>query len=376
VVDSGGVPVTAFNVPALSFDTPLNQYSLTAQLAVPISDYVLRISHNYASASHAESAKRIDLEAETLQVAADAKVGLFNWIRAKGQVVVAREALARDKAHAEDAKRIFQVGYASKADVLGLEAQVAQSEQLVVAAEAFEAVTDEQLRLVLQAPPGKELRIGVDVLHSGTSVPPETLAALQDEALKRRLEIRALDETIYSLKRVESIARAGYFPRVDGFASVTYANPNQRYFLSDDQWNASWQAGVSLTWTLNDTFTALSTVSEAKARMEAIEEQKATLLQGLRLEVANAHAELKKAAATIDAAERGLAAAEEALRVRRELFRNGKATSVDLIDAQTAVTRARLQRINAHVGLLVARTRLEHATGRDTPTTRAADASR
>ena len=73
----------------------------------------------------------------------------------------------------------------------------------------------------------------------------------------------------------------------------------------------------------------------------------------------------QKAAASIEAAERGLASAEEALRVRRELFRNGKATSVDLVDAETAVTRARLQRIDAHVGLLVAQTRLDHATGRD-----------
>src|SRR5262249_12282891 len=153
---------------------------------------------------HAESAKKIELEAESLQVAADAKLGLYNWIRAKGQAVVAREALEKDKAHLEDAKRIFQVGYASKADVLGLEAQVALSEQLVVAAEAFEAVADEQLRILLQTPPGKDLRIGVDVLHSAATAPPETLATLQDEALKRRLEIRALDETIYSLKSVES----------------------------------------------------------------------------------------------------------------------------------------------------------------------------
>jgi outer membrane protein TolC len=53
--------------------------------------------------------------------------------------------------------------------------------------------------------------------------------------------------------------------------------------------------------------------------------------------------------------------------VRNELFRNGRATSVDLIDAEAEVTRAQLSRLNARIGLLVARVRLDHATGRDVP---------
>jgi outer membrane protein len=83
---------------------------------------------------------------------------------------------------------------------------------------------------------------------------------------------------------------------------------------------------------------------------------------------------VKKSLASIDAADRGIVASAESLRVRRELFRVGQANAVDLIDAETELTRAQLNKLNAHVGLLVARTRLEHAIGHGTRSTASAGA--
>ncbi|TKD10496.1 TolC family protein [Polyangium fumosum] len=365
VTDIAGTAITAVQAPAFSFPVLLNSYSLTASISVPISDYVLRISQGYASASHAESAKKLEVEAEGLTVAADAKVAFYNWVRAKGSAVVATEAVAQAEAHLKDAQLTFSAGLISKADVLRLEAQVAAAQQVEADGNALASLAEEQIRVALALPSGKPLTIGVDVLHA--SVEPSTvqLAALQDEALARRLEIRALDETEHSLKKQVSLARAGYFPRIDGFAEGQYQNPNQRVFPQTDEFRFTWNAGVRLSWTINDTLTAIPTVTEAKSRVEQIAAQKEQLLQGLKLEVASAHAELKRAEANIDAADRGLAAAEEGLRVQNELFRAGRATGVALVDAEAEVTRARLRRVDARVGILVARTRLEHATGRD-----------
>lgn len=344
---------------------PLNSYSLSAQLAVPISDYVLRLSQGYAAASHAESAKKLELQAEALQIAADAKLNYFNWLRVKGQVVVAREAVAQAKAHVEDARRTFEVGLISRADVLRLEAQVASAEQLLSEAQAALLVADEQMRITL-GDQTRPLTVGIDVMGvPAVAPPPESLPALQREALQKRLEIRALDETQHSLKKAEQVTKAGYFPRVDGFAELLYANPNQRVFPQQEKFDLTWAAGVRATWVLNDIAATAGASAEANARTAQIAEQKAALRDALRLEVASAFSEVSKAASSIETAERQLAAAEESMRVRTELFRAGRATSVDVVDAETEVTRARLQQLNARVGALVARTRLEHAVGRD-----------
>ena len=185
--------------------------------------------------------------------------------------------------------------------------------------------------------------------------------------MARRLEIRALDETELSLKETVSLARAGYLPRLDAFADATMANPNQRIFPSVDAFKGTWDAGVRLSWTLNDTFTAIGATNEAKARVASLAEQKGIVRDGLRLEVVSAYADMQKSVATIEASERQVTASEESLRVRNELFKNGKATSVELVDGEAEVTRARLGRLNARIGLAVAKVRLDHATGRDVP---------
>jgi outer membrane protein TolC len=349
------------------FPVLLNNYSFVGSVAVPVSDYVFRIAQNYSAASHSEKAAKLSAEAEVLQVAADAKVAYFNWVRAKGSVVVAAEAVEQARAHVDDAKKSFAVGLASKADVLRIEAQLAAAQQSHAEAQAFGSVAEEQLRVVIGAPPDRALEIGSDVMHESPAPPADSLAALQEQAFSRRLEIRALDETIYSLKRVESLSKASYAPRLDAFADATYQNPNQRIVPSQERFDFTWDVGLRLSWTLNDTFTTIGAAAEAKARTASVTAQKHTLRDGLRMEVAAAYADAIKAAPTIEAADRGMVAAEESLRVRRELFRNGKATSSELVDAEAELTRARLRRLDAHVGLLVAKAKLDHAIGRDAP---------
>ena len=63
--------------------------------------------------------------------------------------------------------------------------------------------------------------------------------------------------------------------------------------------------------------------------------------------------------------QQALAAADEGYRVRRELFRSGRATLVEVTDSETELTRARLELVNAHVDLRIAQVELAHALGRD-----------
>ncbi|MEP7126481.1 MAG: TolC family protein [Byssovorax sp.] len=364
-VSKPGVADAPVGAKALTIDPVLNSTAFVASLAVPISDYVFRISQGYSAASHSEKSKRVELEAEGLQAAADAKVAYYNWLRARGSVVVTKQAVDQSRAHVEDANKTFAVGLISKADVLRLEAQLAGAQQTQAETESLALLTEEQLRILLLIPVGQPLAIGADVMHEPVDPVNETLPALQDQALARRLEIRALDETELSLKDAVSIARAGYLPRLDAFADATMANPNQRVFPSQNRFDGTWDAGVRLSWTLNDSFVASGATAEAKARLAGIAEQKNIVRDGLRLEVVSAYADMQKSLATIEASERQLTASEESLRVRNELFKNGKATSVELVDGEAEVTRARLGRLNARIGLAVARVRLDHATGRD-----------
>ena len=89
-------------------------------------------------------------------------------------------------------------------------------------------------------------------------------------------------------------------------------------------------------------------------------------LDGLRMEITQAVQAVREADAAIESTAGGLRAAEEGYRVRNDLFRAGRATMIEVTDSETEVTRARLERLSAHVEARIARTRLHHALGRDT----------
>ena len=142
---------------------------------------------------------------------------------------------------------------------------------------------------------------------------------------------------------------------------------NARFFPPTQQFKMTWDIGVSLTWTPNDTFASKSAASEVEARASQTEMQKAQLRDSVKLEVMQAYQALRTAEVALGTTKRGLVSAEEAYRVRRELFRNGRATSVELTDSEVSLVRSSLDAINARVDLRSARARLVHALGRDIP---------
>jgi len=364
-LDSQGTPLQAA---AFSFPVLLNQIAFTANLTVPISDYFLRATQAYAAANHNSSALELQADAARLQAGADAKITTLNWILAKGQVVVADRSVEQAKSQLADAKVAKDVGNASVADVMRIEALLAQADYTAAEARAQESVAEQRLRIILHSDPGRQLAIGVDVL-----TPPATPALpsqddLVREAISNRLELRAADEQKQSLEDVESTTSAAYYPRIDGFADANLANPNQRIFPSQDKFDFTWDVGVRLTWTVNDTFSTLGSTAQARARTAAVDSQRQLLIEAIRNEVVQAYADVAKSRPSIEAADRGVIAAEESLRVTKKLFAFGKATGTSVADAETSVTQARLRKLSAHVGLHAALVRLDHAIGRDART--------
>jgi len=349
---------------AMEFPVHLDNWLWKTQIAVPISDYLLRLTQAYASASKTEKARGLEARAKELQVAADAKVAFFNWARALGQAAVAELAVEQARAHLGDARKTLEVGLISRADLLRLEAQVAQAEHLARAAGAFRAAAEELLRTVLHLSPDAQLGLGIDVMQEPAPDAQPPLAALQRTALAQRLELRAMDAAQQSLAEAEALSRASYYPRLDGFFGTDYARPNSRVFLEEEaSWELTWQAGLSVSWTVNETFSTLGKEAEIEAQQQALAAQQAELRDGIKLAVTQAYYDVVRARSAILATRPRERAAAESLRVRRDLLRVGKATATDMVDAETELTQARLQRVDAHVDFLIAQARLEHATG-------------
>lgn len=368
-----GTPLVAVPV---KFDTPLNQITFQASLLVPVSDYFLRVAPRRAAAKLDEEAARAGVEASRLGVLADARVAYYAWVNARLRLVVAEQALGQARAHLKDAQAMFAAGTASQADVLRVESLVAKSELLLATSESLNALSERQLRTDMHAPSGRPLHIGEDIRTAPPALPPAAIATLFDEALASRPDLRSLDAAEAARERSIAVDRAAYVPRVDLFADAQYSNPNPRVFPAEAKFRGSWDAGAQLTWTFSDLPATAARVSAAEAHYEAEAAERVALVDRIQIEVSKAVEDGAVARVALASTARGLAAAEESYRTRKLLFESGRATTVELIDAETDLTSARLEALGARIDARVAEVRLAYALGRSASLTPAGRGSR
>lgn len=357
-------PTPTVALPPISFPLVLNNWSLEAQLVVPISDYFLRINQAYSAATKNQEAARFDVVSAKAKAATEGKLAFYNWLRARGSVIVAEQSLEATRTHLNDAKNQFAVGNASRADVLRAETAVAGAELAVERTKNLTELTQKQVTVAMHAKDGEDLSLGEGI---DTDPPPFSgnLAALVAEGKSSRTEIRSIDINAEAAKKQAAALRGGAYPSLAAFGSANYANPNQRRVPQANEWFGTWALGAQVTWTPNDTYTALAGVSDVESRVAAAEQQKGAVRDGVELEVTQAFQSVKEAEVAFSTSSRQVQSAEEAYRVARELFVNGRATSTTLTDAETELTRARLEKLNARIDLRTSRVRLDHAVGRD-----------
>ena len=366
-VTSGLVPNgTPLAVVPFAFNFPqiLNQYTLQATLTVPISDYVFRISQNYAAASHSVDAAKHDRAAAEVKAAADAKVAFYQWVKALGQRLAVEQALIGAKEHFKDAQAQEAAGQFSKADLLNIESQVAAGELTLAQADQYVVAAEEQLRTMIHAEASEKFTIGEDF----TADLPKAVVdvpALKQEALTSRMELKSLDASELSLEKAATVSNAGMWPRLDASANAIYANPNTRFAPQREEWRATWDVSLQLSWSPNDAFAARAASSEVSANAAKLHAQREQMRDGVQMEVTSAALEVRTADIALESAMTQLSAAEEALRVRREQSKVGKSTTSLLTDAETNLLKARLTAINARLDQRIARVKLEHAVGRD-----------
>lgn len=353
----------------LSFPVLLNQYVLQASLSVPLSDYVLRSMQGLAAASASRRAALINEQATRLKVRSDARVLYYNWARTLLQEVVTAQTLAQVRGHLADMKQMYAVGMVSPADVMRLESQAASAELVFEKTRNMARVMSEQLAIAMMEPKAEPWQIGEDLRATLSDLPEvgDDPAPLVSEALEHRLEPQALDENKNAIHEQSKVVRAGQYPRLDAVGNLAYLNPNQRIIPLQDKFSMNWDVGVSLSWSPNDVGIARANARNIDAQVVQLESQRRNLINGVRAEVIGAWSAMREARTLLDTTRRGLAASEEAYRVRQELWKVGRATAVELTDAETDLAQARLAAVNAGIDLRVAAVKLLHALGRDIP---------
>jgi outer membrane protein TolC len=360
-----GTPVNGGIVVPFQFPVVLDNYMLQANVVVPLSDYFLRIGQTRSAAVSNEQASAITREATRRTIATQAKLLYYTWARDRMQEAVTEQSIEQARWHLELARAGHDAGRIPEVEVVRAESALATAELLHQRTMNAAVVAEERLRTLLHDSSGAPYLIGEDLLAPMPTPKAENPAALYAEAIQRRPEMRAFDRSDAALRSQRDATESTGLPRVDAFGNGYVANPSPRIFPQREEWKATWDVGVQLTWSPNDLGGSDASTRGIDAERRKLDAERAVVKDTLRDEISAAVVATQEATAEAESADRGLAAAEESYRVRRELFELGRATQVELVDAETDVLRARLEMIQARVDARVARVQLEHAVGRD-----------
>jgi outer membrane protein TolC len=342
-------------VPASSFSFfVLDNTLLQATISIPISDYFLRTDQAYTAATRSQDAARWDIVTARATSASNGRIAYFNWLNARSSVVVAIQALNDQKTHLRDARNQFAVGNASKADVLRADTAVSSAELALERAKNLAELAEKQLRVAVHAGEEEVLVPGED-LESPAAPVQGNVKQLTAEALASRPEVKSADANAESTRAQASAAKGGQWPALSAFADAIEGNPNPRQIPPSNVWFGTWDVGAQLTWNMNDALVAGGNARDIESRAAQIEANKNITRDNIEVEVTQMLQAVREADFSVQSSTRELASAEEAHRVARELFNNGRGTSTTLADAESDLTRARLDLLNAKVAVKTAR---------------------
>jgi outer membrane protein TolC len=347
-----------------TISVPRDQIAFGARLTWPVSDLFFAMMPALDSAEAGARAREHQVEASRAQVRLRAREAFYQLARARGGLAVATEARRQAEAQRAQIEAAVRAGLLTEADRLAAEARVASTGQAVATARAGVEVADAALRSLIGDDDGPVYGVAEPVTGE-TEAELESVAAATERALVRRAELSALRESLSAQRAAGRASDASGLPHVALYAGADYASPNRYVIPPSSDLQPSWEVGAVLTWSPNDTLNAVHQGEELGAQAAATEARIEQLERGVRLEVRQAHAQVRAARESLAAAVAAREAAEAAYESRLAQLRAGQATTADLFAAEGQLNRARLAELDAAVGLRLARAQLDHATGTD-----------
>lgn len=303
-----------------------------------------------------EAQSRLELARVRQELALNVRNGYYNVLRTLAFVRVNEAAVAQS----EEQLRVTQAqraqGIASGFDVLRAQTQRDNNRQALISARNQVAIAKNAFANLLGIDPSTLVE---PAAPEAPGLPPLDEAALLLQALRQRPESLQADTNILKARKNVRLARRTLEPYVNANL-IGSLNATSGVRLED---RAAATLGLTLTVPLSDGGATRAAVDVARADERSALVQKDQFVRGIKTEVQQAVIAVRDASERTTVAGQTVIQAREALRLANVRFREGVGTLLEINDAQTALTQAETNEVNARYDYLSALARLSRATG-------------
>ncbi len=331
------------------------------RLTQPI--YDARIAAERRGAQHIYDASRYGLEAYRLRLARDVRQAYYRWLATRESVAVleATAVLAKENERVNDS--LYRNGKVTRDLLLRAEAEHLEITQQLLRARASEDLARRYLNLLCNAPLEREPEAvavnDTDLPRLAVRMPRARGTALEELAVNQRAELRELESGVAAAGESEAAARAAFKPQL-AFAVDAGSQGREWNYADEDPFVL---ASFIVRFNLFNGGGDRAGVRAARAQIAELAAGRALAEQQIRIEVQEAITDLEVAEASLDTAGRRVEAAEAAYTIVARKRDLGQVSPADYLDAQRALTQARLNGNVTRFQALGALAQVEYAIG-------------
>jgi len=288
----------------------------------------------------------------------NAKQAFYGCLLAESFVKVAEEAVEVAEKHYKNVKSLYEVGMASKFDLLRSEVQVANLKPQLIKARNNLKIAELALKTLL----GLDLSQPVEIKGDLTYEPfnPDLEESIS-KALSNRPEISQLRYQKDVAGEMLKMSRASNLPTIALSGAFNYWA--DKFSFKRDTWESYYTINLVFSMPLFNGFATSARVAQSKAMIREIELTDQGLQNMIKFEVSEALLKLKEANESLLSQEKNVEQAQESLRIAELNFAEGMATTLDVSSAQAALTLAKTNYSQAMYDYVISRAQLEKAMG-------------
>lgn len=286
------------------------------------------------------------------------KKAFYGVLLAREFVKVAEEAVDVAEKHFRNVKSLYEVGMASKFDLLRSEVQVANLKPQLIKARNNMKIAELGLRTLL----GIDLSQPIEVKGDLAFEPYEPdLEKSLTVAIANRPEISQLGYQKQMAREMVKLARSSNLPSLA--LSGTYNFWADKFIFQRDNWQSYYAVNLVLTVPIFNGFATSAKVAQSKSMIKELELTQRGAEEMIKFEVRQAILNLQEARESLLSQEKNVEQAQESLRIAELNFSEGLATTLDVSSAQAALTQAKTNYTQALYDYVISLAQLDRAMG-------------
>lgn len=270
-------------------------------------------------------------------------------------IEVVSDQLSTLREDLEIARKKRKNGSATDYDVLSIKVRIGEAKNRKLDLKDQRQKAEIRLRNLFGWDPDRDVQLqGTLDLRSKEPV------AEMSEIYAKRPDYNILQQKKNELKHAYKLKSLSDYPRLLAGVAAGFRNG----FQPDvDELLGNYNIGVQLEVPIFNGHQTRYQKQEVQANMDVLEAKKRSLKRDIRQDVEQAKADVKTGKQKLQTADLQIKQAKEQLRLAKLRYKNGVITNTDLLAAETALTRARFEKVTTTYNILLSQYDLRKAMG-------------